>query len=151
MGQSARERFRSCEPALSNMTPYLAPSYRTIRVHYELHRMITATSINQIPELVVNCDFVGLRRALHDGHKHRSQDYQKRQQPKKSFHGFHSGKRVLKGGRMASHDAALETAIPSASENAPEGDKLTGFLKWESAIRKIALTLYLALAESRAR
>jgi hypothetical protein len=40
--------LRVCEPALSNMTRYIAPSYRTIRVHYELHRMITTTSINQI-------------------------------------------------------------------------------------------------------
>ena len=107
-------RRRACHPstvdkspalrelALSNMTRYIAPSYRTIRVHYELYRMITTTIINQIAVVVGNCDFVRLRRALHHGHKHRSWDYQKRQQPKKFFHGFHRGKRAVKGGRMAS-------------------------------------------------
>ena len=51
---------------------------------------------------------------------------------------------------MASPDAALET-IPNASENATEGEKLTGFLKCESAIRRIALTLYPGRWQSRAR
>jgi hypothetical protein len=90
------------EPALSNMTRYIAPGYGTIRVHYELYRMITTATINQIAIVVGNCDFVGLCRALHHGYKHRSQDYQKRQQPKKFSHGFHMGKRDVQGGRMAS-------------------------------------------------
>src|SRR5215813_5098665 len=56
----------------SNMMRQIAPSHRTIRVQHELHRMITTTCINQIAVVVVNCDFVGRRRALcFHGHKHR--------------------------------------------------------------------------------
>ena len=52
---------------------------------------------------------------------------------------------------MASPDAALETPIPIASENAPEGEQLMGFLNWEWAIRRIELTPYLGRWQSRAR
>ena len=63
--------------------------------------MNTTASINQIAVVVVNCDFVGLRLYFH-AHQHCSQDYQKRQQPNKFFHGFDRAKFARKGCKMAS-------------------------------------------------
>src|SRR6476661_5994058 len=80
---------------------------------HEPHRMNTTTCIRQIAVVVVNCDLAGLSRALHHGHKHRPENYQKRQQPNKFFHGSHRRSLREKAAGWQVRSPLLEIALCS--------------------------------------